>query len=171
MGIEIFKGSENDVLDRFYQTAKKHCADIVVRVTSDCPLVDPKVVDETIEYFLNGECDYVSNNLEKSFPLGLDTEVFTFSALERAWEEASDGFEREHVTTYIKNNPHIFKTKNFKNDVDRSMYRWTVDYESDVEFVKAIYDRLYKPGEVFYMEDVLTLLKENAYLKKLSVRD
>lgn len=167
MDVEIFKGSESDVLDRFYQAAKKHKADIIVRVTSDCPLLDPMVVDRVIGKFLEGGHDYVSNNLEKSFPHGLDTEVFSFKALEKAWKETADEYDREHVTPYFYRNPDKFKLSNVSNSEDQSRYRWTLDTKEDFAFISEVYKRMYREGEIFYTEDILNLLSENPHLLKM----
>ena len=126
--VGYFRGSENDVLDRYYRTAKKEKADIVIRLTGDCPLADPAVIDETIDYFLKRQpkIDYISKPL--NYPEGLDVEIFSFSALERAWKNATKPSEREHVTPYIYNHPKIFKVKRWRNDKnDYSSMHWSVD--------------------------------------------
>ena len=107
--VKSYAGSEDDVLDRYYQAAKKFGAENIVRITSDCPLIDPEIVDDIISYYLNNDFDYVSNTISPTYPDGLDTEVFSFKALERAWKEAKKGFEREHVTPYINRHPEIRK--------------------------------------------------------------
>jgi len=156
--IGLFRGSEENVLERYYLAAKKFNADIVVRVTSDDPLIDPSVIDGVIREFLSNNCDYVSNSLNKTFPLGLDAEVFSFKALETAWNEAKKDYEREHVTPYIIENPDKFKLLNVANDIDLSNLRWTLDTKDDFEFIDAIYERIHSKKQLFFMDDVLELL-------------
>ena len=143
-GIEIFCGSDEDVLSRFYFAAKPLSPDIIVRITADDPLKDPEVIDRAIEILLKSRkshtpYNYVSNTLKPTYPEGLDIEVFTFAALERAFREAKLPSEREHVTPYIWKNSRLFRAHNFEHSTDLSYLRWTVDYEEDMDFVKAIY--------------------------------
>lgn len=152
------RGSEDDVLDRYYQAAVQTNADVVVRITSDCPLIDHVVIDEVIKQFLDDDCDYCSNSLIRTYPRGLDTEVFSFKALETAWNEAKKDYEREHVTPYIIENPDKFKLLNVANDIDLSHLRWTLDTKDDFEFIGAIYERIYSKKQLFLMDDVLELL-------------
>ncbi|MEW5766975.1 MAG: aminotransferase class III-fold pyridoxal phosphate-dependent enzyme [bacterium] len=159
IGIDAFAGSEADVLDRYYQAARKYRLDTVVRITGDCPLIDPKVVDKVIRHFKSDNFDYVSNVFKYTYPDGLDTEVFSFEALERAWREASQPSEREHVTPYIRKHPELFKLSNVENDINLFGMRWCVDEEKDLEFVREVYKNLYREGKIFYMEDILKLLK------------
>jgi spore coat polysaccharide biosynthesis protein SpsF len=167
--IPFFRGSENDVLDRYYQTAKKFGVDIVVRITSDCPLIDPKITDQVIKTFLDGTYDYVSNIAPPTYPDGLDTYVFTFKALERAWKEAKDTYEREHVTPYFWKHPDIFKVGNVENTEDLSRsHRWTIDYPEDYQFLKRVFEELYQPENVFHMEDVLALVKRKPEIYALN---
>ncbi len=165
--IGLFRGSEEDVLDRYYRAATEFGAEAIVRITSDCPLIDPIVSEKVIKTFLGNKCDYCSNNLKRTYPLGLDTEVLTFSALKKTWEEASKDFEREHVTPYIRNNPNKFKHLNVSNDADLSHYRWTLDTPDDLAFINEIYKRLYRDEETFYTSDVLNLLKNDFNLLKM----
>lgn len=168
MGIPVFNGSEEDVLDRFYQCARTYEADIIVRVTSDCPLVDPVIVDSTIEIFLSGDFDYVSNNLERSLPHGLDTEVFSFRALEKAWKEGNTKRHREHVSPYMKDSPGIFRHGNYKYPEDHSNMRWTVDFPEDLEFVRRVFESFGRND--FSMEDILELLEKNPDLEKINAK-
>ena len=163
-----YAGDEDDVLDRYYQAAALYKADIIVRITADCPLIDPRVVDKVVRHFLEGGFDYVSNALQLTYPDGLDTEVFSFHTLERAWKEAKWASEREHVTPYIWKNPDKFRLANVENDISLSHLRWTVDEEEDFEFVRQVYKYLYKEGEVFYMEDILSLLGKYPELKQIN---
>jgi len=129
--IGIYRGSECDVLDRYYKAAKEFNATVIVRITSDCPLIDPKVSDLVVEAFLKNDCDYCCNTLPRTFPHGLDTEVFSFDALEQAWEEAKSPYEREHVTPYIRGDTNKFRRINVKNNDDLTHLRWTLDYPED----------------------------------------
>lgn len=141
LGFDVFRGSESDVLDRYYQAAKKYQPEVIVRITGDCPLIDYQVTDQIIKYFLKHDFDYVSNVDPPTFPDGLDTEVFSFQALETAWQEASQQHEREHVTPYIRESG-LFKTGNVANDEDLSGERWTVDEPEDFELIKTIIEGL-----------------------------
>jgi len=154
----IARGSEDDVLDRYYRASLQTKADVVVRITSDCPLIDPVVIDKVIKRFLDNDCDYCSNSLTRTYPRGLDTEVFSFNALEEAWNKAKKDYEREHVTPYIVENPDIFKLLNVSNDIDLSDLRWTMDTKEDYEFISEVYKRLYPKKQLFLMGDILELL-------------
>lgn len=164
----VYCGSENDVLDRYYQAAKLFGAKNIIRVTSDCPLIDYRIIDKVIKLHLSKEADYTSNILEETFPDGQDVEVFTFSSLEKAWKEASLLSEREHVTPYIRKNKDIFKLKNLKNLENLSDMRWTVDEARDYEFIKKIYEHLYKDNPLFGMEEVLKVLEEKPELEEIN---
>lgn len=165
-GIEAFAGSEDDVLDRYYRAAQHFGAGVVVRVTADCPLLDPWVSERVVARYRQGDVDYVCNTQPPTFPDGLDTEVFSFQALERAWRQATLASEREHVTPYIWKHPDQFRLANVMNEVDLSTLRWTVDEAPDLEFVRAVYTRLYRDERpLFSMQDVLTLLASEAGLQ------
>ncbi|MGP1537413.1 cytidylyltransferase domain-containing protein [Bacteroides heparinolyticus] len=147
VGVEYHQGSVNDVLDRFYQTASPENPDYVVRVTSDCPLIDPDIIDQVIKTCIDGGYDYASNTLIPTYPDGMDVEVFKFSALEKAWKEAKLLSEHEHVTPYIKNNSTVmggtlFKSFNVVNDVDLNELRITVDEQRDFEVIKALIEEV-----------------------------
>lgn len=161
LGISYFRGSEEDVLSRYYYAAKENKADVVVRVTSDCPLIDSYVTEKTIDFYIKNSYDYVNNTYEKSFPQGFDTEVFSFKVLERAYKETKENIYREHVTTYFWKNPSIFFIGCYKSDVDYSMYRLTLDTEEDLELIRVIYHNLYKVDRYFGLKDILELLKKN----------
>ena len=167
-GIICYRGSEDDVLDRYFMAATSFVANPVVRVTADCPLIDPVVLDETIDAFLRESCDYASNTIERTYPDGLDVEVFSFQALETAWHEARMASEREHVTPYIWKNPDQFKIYQVKANRDLSSLRWTVDEPEDMDFAKKIYRCLYRPGRIFLMDEVLRLLEENPRLQLIN---
>ncbi|MCG2717784.1 MAG: glycosyltransferase family protein [Nanoarchaeota archaeon] len=169
--LKYFRGSEYDVLDRHYQAAKKFKVDVIVRITSDCPLIDPQVTDRVIKYYLDnkGKFDYVSNCHPATYPDGLDTEVISFDILEEAWKNAKKPYEREHVTPYIWDNPEIFRIGNVEYKKDVSMEeRWTLDYEEDYQFIKIVYKNLYEEGQIFSMGDILQLLKESPEIKKIN---
>ena len=166
-GVSCYRGSESDVLDRFYSAARAEKASQVVRITADCPLIDPEVIDRVVRRFQRGDLDYASNAMVRSYPDGLDTEIFSFSALERAWHEASKTSEREHVTPYLRSEK--FRTANVENDSTSfyQHYRWTVDEVEDLEFIRAVY-KAFRGRESFGMKDVLELLEKTPGLEKMN---
>ncbi len=168
-GIPCFLGSENDVLDRFYQAARSYEADAIVRITADCPLVDPQVVDKVVSAYLQDGYDYVTNTMRYTYPDGLDVEVFSFSALEMAWHEARFPAERQHVTPYISRSGR-FRLHNVESEVDLSSrnLRWTVDEPADLEFVRAIYAYLGNNHKPFGLDHVLQLLEEEPHLMEIN---
>lgn len=157
----VFRGSEEDVLDRFYKAAKEAHADIVVRLTGDCPLHDPEVIDEVIEHFLTNKLEYTCS--PANYSEGLDTEVFSFTALERAWREAKLPSEREHVTPYIRNHPELFRVDGEwkSGSGDYSSMHWSVDTQGDFDFVTKIFEQLYPANPSFNKDDVLALLMQH----------
>ena len=163
-GIPCFRGSPNDVLDRYYQAASYFAADIIVRLTADCPLLDPAIIDKVIQAFHSDKLDYVANVLEYTFPDGLDTEVFSHKTLERTWQEANLKSEREHVTPYIYNHRELFGIGMVKHDVDLSQLRWTVDEPEDLEFVRSVYKHM--NSTKFGMSEILDLLQQYPELNK-----
>lgn len=173
IGCASFVGSEDDLLDRYYQAAKRYSADIIVRITGDCPLHDPHIIDTAVDFYLKSEeqFDYVSNVDPPSFPDGFDLWVFPFKILEKAWKEARLPSEREHVCPYIWKNPQIFKIGRVSSPVDYSALRWTVDTPLDFEFVRAVYEHLYEEGEVFTMEDILRFAKTHPEYDKRDARE
>ena len=156
----VFRGSENDVLDRYYQTALPEKADVVVRLTADCPLIDHRVVDDVVGNFLDNSFDYVSNINPPTYPDGLDTEVFSFVSLQKAWKQANEHYDREHVTPYIRRSEE-FKRSNIRNAVDLSDERWTVDDPEDLTLVRTIFEALYPQNQDFSMADVLEYKNKN----------
>jgi len=154
IGFPVFRGSEHDVLNRYFQAAVAHSADIVVRITADCPLVDPQLVDEAIEAFRAQGLDYLSNVVPPTFPDGLDIEVFSFAALERAAHEATTSHDREHVTPYLRSGK--FVTSNLAHEEDLSDLRWTVDEAADLEIIRGVYKH-FEPETNFGWRDVLQL--------------
>ena len=164
--VSCFRGSEEDVLDRYYQAALQHDAQAIVRITSDCPLIDPEVVDKIVRAFLVEHTDYASNCEVRTYPRGLDTEVMTFRALERAWGEARQTHQRAHVTPYIYQNPDQFRIVSVTGEEDHSAHRWTVDTPEDLEFVRKVYSRL--QSEQFHWSDVLGLLEREPALTEIN---
>lgn len=168
-GITYYVGSEDDVLDRFYQTAKIYRVKTIVRITPDDPFKDPEVIDKVVGYYLNHKksVDYASNTIKPTYPEGLDVEVFSAEALEKAWREAKKSSEREHVTPYIWNHPERFRLANIENNEDLSHLRWTLDTGADLRFAREIYARLYH-GQVFLMKDILALLRAEPELAQIN---
>ncbi len=182
LGFSVYRGSESDVLDRFYQAAKPDAPDWVVRVTSDCPLLDPALVDEVINYAVVHDADYCSNSLVEHFPDGQDVEVFKFAALERAWNETQLPSDREHVTPYIRKNSSYFNVNKFKSinypsPADYSRIRMTVDEPRDFELVKTLIenqgsDKTWKEYVQYMVENDLTafnadITRNEGYFKSL----
>ncbi len=170
-GVKHFRGKTNDVLDRFFKAALKFKADVIVRITSDCPLIDPRESDKVVSKFLNGSYDYVSND-SKTYPNGLDTECFSFDALKKARKEAKLRSEREHVTSYIWENPDKFKIGIVHNRSKKKLnqLKWSVDHQNDLDFVRQVYARLYTKQKIFMMKDVLGLLKNEPNLAKINAK-
>lgn len=170
-GVECARGSLNDVLNRFYQVASRLEPAHVVRLTADCPLLDPDVVDDLITFHLAGEFDYSSNALgELTLPNGLDAEVMRFKCLERAWREARLPSEREHVTPYFYNHPELFRLGSYRGEQDLSHMRWTVDEPDDLEFVRRVFAALYPVSPRFRMRDVVALLEREPGLASINSR-
>ncbi len=169
-GVKTFAGSETDVLDRYYQSAKKFSSEVIVRVTADDPFKDPEIIDELVGVFLNNKSkfDYVSNTIKPTYPEGLDIEVFSFVALKKAWKESKKSFQREHVTPYIWQNPKKFNVKNISFKKDLSHLRWTIDHPQDLQFAREIYKRLYAIKPIFLMQDILGVLKKEPHLVKIN---
>ena len=157
--VEVFRGSEDDVLSRYYHAAKKAEASVVVRITADDPFKDPALIDDVVQLLQSRNLSFAYNNHPPSFPEGLDTEVFTFAALEQAYRDSEDPFEREHVTQYFYRHPEMFPQLNLSNAENLSHLRWTVDTPADYDMACRVYNELYRPGEVFDMNDILALLQ------------
>lgn len=162
-----FQGDVLDVLNRHYQCALEFDADPIIRITSDCPLIDPVLVGEILEFFLSNNYDYVSNTINPTYPDGLDTEIFSGTALKQAANQAKLKSEREHVTSYIKNYPEKFKLYNYKNEQDYSKFRWTVDEKRDLDFVRQIYFEM-RPKKIFFMNDILKIISKNPKIQKIN---
>lgn len=166
--ITCFRGSETDVLDRYYQAALKNQADVVFRITSDCPLVDPQVLDTIAERYFESSCDYASNTIRYTYPEGLDAELFSMAALTQAHQEAKEKSDREHVTPFIKNSRH-FKKVSVENSDDYSQdnYHWSVDRKSDLEFVQNVFNSI-KNHSNFGFNEVLKLIKKKPKLRLIN---
>jgi len=169
-GVKAYQGSEEDVLARYYEAANKYDVDTVVRITSDCPLIDPHVIDEIVEYYNKNDYTLVTNAgsdlNNRTYPRGLDTEVFSFKVLEKAYKKGEEKYQREHVTPYIyENHEDIFY---YKNNKDLSNYRLTLDTKEDFELTKALYDKLYNGKHNFYLNEIIEVLNENKELLKIN---
>ena len=177
LGVSTSLGSEKDVLDRFYQTATRFDADAIVRVTCDCPLIDPGVSSQVIDLFLNENLDYASNVEPRSFPQGLDTEIVTLQALETARQNARRDYERAHVTTYIREQPDRFKSGSLTFHSDFSHLRWTLDTPDDLRLIRSIYKGLDDTSQFTWL-DVLALIERkpqlvhvNQHIKQKAVKE
>jgi len=178
--VNYFRGSKNDVLDRYYQCAKKFNCKVIVRITSDCPLIDPDVIDEGIEKFLKKSLDYIGNNIDYrnkkwqnatcNFPQGMTVEVCRFDALKKAWKSAKKPSEREHVFPYVQFNPNLFRISNFKKSHDLSYIRCTVDRKEDLKFVRKIYKKLRKNMDTIRIKDILKVIKNNKKLLDINTK-
>ena len=164
--INVFRGNLENVLDRFYQCAKVYNPDYIVRLTGDCPLLDWEVVDQAIGFFFDGNYDFVETSLK--FPDGLDTEIMTMQALEKAWKQAELPSEKEHVTQFIVNRPNEFHNGIIEPSEDLTHMRWTVDEPEDFVFVEKIYQALFEKKPLFLTEDILDLLKKEPELAKIN---
>jgi spore coat polysaccharide biosynthesis protein SpsF len=167
----VFRGNLMDVLDRYYQASLTYHADIVVRLTGDCPFIDPKLVDETLDLMSNEKADFACNRLPppmtRTYPIGLDVEAVTFSALKTAWENAAQKHEREHVMPYFYEIPGRYKVVKLDYAVDYGALRWTVDTPEDLEFVRAVYAALDNRNDFSWL-DVLKLVQEHPELSKIN---
>ncbi len=160
--IDVFQGSENDVLSRYYHAVKDIKPDAIVRITGDCPLVDPKIVDQIIETFLEKKVDYASNTIKPTYPDGIDVSMASFQAIERAYNEATSDFDREHIMPYIRN-PEKFKLANVEYEEDYSKERWTVDEPEDFEVIQNVFNHFHPRIDFSWLE-VLQLLKDRPEL-------
>lgn len=163
LAIPYYRGSEEDVLARYYEAAIKNKADVVVRVTSDCPMIDPDIINSMIDYYLHNHLkyDYVSNSLKRTYPRGMDTEVFSFLALKQAFQESTAQAEREHVTPFIYLNPERYHLASIEHDQDYSKYRLTVDTQEDYELISHVIKRLYANNPTFSLADIVRVLEQN----------
>lgn len=173
-GYSFFRGSHDDVLERYFGAAGAYHVDTVVRLTCDNPLIDPDIVDEVIDAFQKEKCDYMSNVLpgERTYPRGLDVEIFSFEALRKAQESAREAYEREHVTPYIHENKtgefHIGKMVEAKALYARPQYRFALDYPEDYELISGLYERFYAPGNIVSVQDVIAFLDQHPELAAIN---
>lgn len=174
----VFRGSKDDLLDRYYQCAKKFSLDIIVRITSDCPLIDPLLIDKMIDYFSKNTLDYFSNNFEKinncwqnstcNYPQGMTVEICNFTTLEKAWKLATKPSEREHVFPYVQFHPELFQLDCIVNEQDLSHIRCTVDHPEDLIFVRKIYDLIPENMGFVTINDIKTIIEKNPDLVKIN---
>ena len=171
--IKYFRGNSTDLLDRHYKCALQYKPDTVVKIPSDCPLIDYNIIDKVLKYYIDNRnhFDFVSNLHPQSYPDGNDVEVMSFNVLKDAWQNAKLSLEREHTTPYFWENPDKFRIGNVKweSGKDYSMtYRFTIDYEEDYLFIKAVYDELYHQNPLFTLDDILKLLESKPEIKKIN---
>ena len=168
-GVDFFRGSEENVLNRYYSASEAFPSDYVVRITADDPFKEPAVIDAVITKLIEEGYDHVTDNLPPSFPEGLDCEAFTKKALDQSERDAETNFEREHVTQYIYHHPEIFKIGNVSCDRNLSHLRWTIDKEVDLEMVRAVYaKRNPKNTGILLMDEILQILKDNPEIEKIN---
>lgn len=169
-GVKVFRGSEEDVLSRYYYAAKENQIDVILRITSDCPLIDPKIIDDMVVEYLNNSFDLLSNggltDKQRTFPRGLDVAIFGFDVLEKAYKNANEKYQREHVTPFIYDNN---KVSYYKSKINLSEYRWTLDTPEDLEMIRRIYSVLYRGQHNFYMKEILDLLEKEPELKYINL--
>ena len=170
IGVSCFRGSESDVLDRYYQAAKEFKADVVVRITGDCPLIDPDIVDRVVTQYLKfvDEFDYVSNVRPPTYPDGMDVEVFSIKTLETFWKKAGLQSEREHVTAYLTDHMRDFRVMNVTSEQDHSNLRLTVDNPEDLKLVRCIIRALFAEKKYFDLKDILSFLKTRTDLSLIN---
>ena len=166
-GFNYFRGSQTDVLSRFYEAVKPLDFDFIIRCNADNPLIDYSILDQMVGEFQNQNYDYLSTILKPTFPSGIHIEIFKKSILNLANTNCKSLIRREHVTPYIYHNKRL-KIKNFKNKKNLSHHRWTMDFKEDYIFIKQIYKHLYKKNRYFNMNDILYLIEQNPYLKKIN---
>lgn len=166
--IFIYRGSEDDLLDRLYNTAKKFEGKILARITGDCPLVDPEIVDKAISLFSEGNYDYFNNCIQPTFPHGLDVEVFSFEALKRAWKEVEDPKLRTLAAFALYHGNNQNKIGTFKNEQNLSHIRITLDYKEDLVLIKKIFKRISSNNSIFYLRDILRLLDRYPELNNIN---
>ena len=165
--IKYFRGSEKDVLSRYYDCAKSFSLDSIVRITSDCPLIDPNILDNLIEKYIDSNCDFISPGFPRTYPQGsADIEVFSFEALEKMWRESKKPSEREHVCTYMYNNPDKFNILKIPNSLNFSNLKLSVDKVEDLKFVQEIVKRIHKRPILF--NNVLNILKNEPELVQIN---
>lgn len=168
--VEVFRGSEEDVLSRYYNAAKEFELDLIIRITSDCPLIDPHIIDEMVKYYLGGQHGIVTNAgsdlKNRTYPRGLDTEIFSFEWLEKAYYNAKEKYQREHVTPYIYE--YCENIYYYKDQENNANHRWTLDTKEDFYLIEEIYKRLYNGKHDFYISDILGVFVENPELIEIN---
>lgn len=169
LAIGCARGSLNDVLERFHAASSPYNAEHIVRLTGDCPLADPSVIDACVDFHLAGDFDYTTNALEPSFPDGLDVEVFRARCLDEAWHEATLPSQREHVTPFLYTHPERYRIGHFRGDAELSHLRWTVDEPVDFALVETIFGELYPANPAFTTADILALLARRPELTTLNI--
>ena len=167
-GAMVFRGSENDVLDRYYQAAVSLGADVILRITSDCPLIDPTVASQVIALRADTGADFATNNRPPSWPHGLDCEAFTFSLLERAWKEAVEAVDREHVSPYMRRHPDIHFVNLEGPGGSLTDHRWTIDYPEDLDFARALFAQLPPGPPIAGMAEMLAVLRDRPDISNLN---
>lgn len=170
LNVKTFRGSEDDVLSRYYFAAKENDLDIIVRITSDCPVIDWEIIDQVIDCYKCGDFEIVTNAgidvKHRTFPRGLDLEVFSFETLKNTYEAAKEKYHREHVSPYIYETSN--KVHTYKNNVDYSMYRWTLDTEDDWKLIQQLYNGLYREKHDFLLNDMVKYIEMNPEITKLN---
>jgi spore coat polysaccharide biosynthesis protein SpsF len=169
-GVNCLRGDEDDVLSRYHRAGEQFGAEAVVRITADCPLIDPGVIDRVIETYRDdpGKYDYVANTLERTYPRGMDCEVVPWRVLDEAHREATTLPEREHVTKFIYDRPERYRLRNVAYSSDQSAHRWTVDTPEDFELIRRILEALYPDKPQFTLEDCLGLLRQHPAWSELN---
>jgi spore coat polysaccharide biosynthesis protein SpsF len=165
-GINIFRGSSTDVLDRYYKCAKKFSYSKIVRITCDNPLIDPVIIDKIIKKFISKKFDYVSNTIKRTFPYGTEVEIFSFNSLEKAWKNSKKHYEREHVTPYMYDKNNKFQISNFSFHTNLSRLRWTLDTEEDLKMIKTIIKKIER--RPIFLKDILWILKKEPNLMNIN---
>jgi spore coat polysaccharide biosynthesis protein SpsF len=170
LGLAYYRGSEHDVLSRYEGAAAAFGAEVIVRLTSDCPVIDPDTIDRVVAYYLqhHTQVDYVSNFLNRTYPRGMDTEVFSASALHTAHLEATQPHEREHVTPFLYANPNRFRLSSIQHPCNESHHRWTVDTPEDLDLITQIIEALYPTNPNFSLDDILTLMRQRPELQEIN---
>lgn len=169
---DYYRGSENDVLSRYYEAATKYNLDVIIRITSDCPLIDPQIIDEMLRVYISGNYEFVANVSadisKRTFPRGLDIEIFSYDMLRKAFINAKEKYQREHVTPYLYEN--ISSIFYYRNNIDLSNYRWTLDTDEDWRLISEIYRYLYKGSHDFFFEDILAVMEDHPELAMINAR-
>ncbi len=172
--INVYRGHSENVLDRIYNTAKYFEADIIVYIGGDCPLLDPNIVSQALNYFINIKCDYLNNYDNPTLPGGYDINIISFKALENAFLNAIAPSQRVHAFSYLTFHPNFFNIQQFQYDIelvnytDISTFHWSLDYPEDIEFIKAVYEKCYENGRIMTFDKILKIVENDVILKKLN---